>query len=555
MYQSKMFIPTLKEDPKEAQIFSHNYLIRAGYIKKNAAGLYTYLPLAKRSIRKIEEVIRCEIEKMGAAELVMPLMQPTELWEESGRLSNYGPELFRIRDRHNREFAMSPTAEEICIDTVRNYLNSYKKFPLNVYQMNTKFRDERRPRFGLLRSREFIMFDGYSFHTDAESLSETYSEYHDAYIRILDRLGLDYKIVTADNGLMGGSKSQEFMAISEVGEDTIAFEENSNIAFNVETAPIKNNYQKQQSTSELEKHEIDGIDSIDSLVEKLNISADQAIKAQTYRIDGELVVAFCNAKREIEETKLVKVMSGSEIEPASNSFLETNGIKKDWISPFNVDSVKVVFDNELKAMSNFVCLADEENNYYSGIDFERDVNVDETSDICQIQEGDILREGGNPVSLAKGIEIGHIFELGDRYTRSMGMTYLDKNQKQETPIMGCYGIGVSRLLAAYVEQKNKDGVVKFEEVIAPFDYHLVVLDYHKNEEQAKFANDLAQKLEAKGKTVLIDDRNERVGSKLADCELIGCANQIVIGRDFAEGLVEVKDGKNTVKTKVEELYA
>lgn len=555
MYQSKMFIPTLKEDPKEAQIFSHNYLIRAGYIKKNAAGLYTYLPLAKRSIRKIEEVIRCEIEKMGAAELVMPLMQPTELWEESGRLSNYGPELFRIRDRHNREFAMSPTAEEICIDTVRNYLNSYKKFPLNVYQMNTKFRDERRPRFGLLRSREFIMFDGYSFHTDAESLSETYSEYHDAYIRILDRLGLDYKIVTADNGLMGGSKSQEFMAISEVGEDTIAFEENSNIAFNVETAPIKNDYQKQQSTSELEKHEIDGIDSIDSLVEKLNISADQAIKAQTYRIDGELVVAFCNAKREIEETKLVKVMSGSEIEPASNSFLETNGIKKDWISPFNVDSVKVVFDNELKAMSNFVCLADEENNYYSGIDFERDVNVDETSDICQIQEGDILREGGNPVSLAKGIEIGHIFELGDRYTRSMGMTYLDKNQKQETPIMGCYGIGVSRLLAAYVEQKNKDGVVKFEEVIAPFDYHLVVLDYHKNEEQAKFANDLAQKLEAKGKTVLIDDRNERVGSKLADCELIGCANQIVIGRDFAEGLVEVKDGKNTVKTKVEELYA
>ncbi len=555
MYQSKFLIPTLKEAPKDAQIFSHGHLIRAGYIKQNAAGLYTYLPLAKRTLRKIEDVIRDEIDGIGGAELSIPLMQSTDLWEESGRLANYGAELFKMTDRHGREFAMSPTAEEATVDVVRNYLNSYKKYPLNVYQINTKFRDERRPRFGLLRSREFIMFDGYSFHTDEESLNATYKEYEEAYKRILKRLDIDFRMVMADNGSMGGSGSQEFMAISEIGEDTIAYEEGTENAYNVETAPIANQYPKQTSTSKLTKIETPNIKTIEELTTFLNVDLKDTVKAVCYMIDGELVIAFCNGARTIEETKLLRVIGGDEIEPASNTMLADNNIVAGFIGPVGLGDVRVVFDRQVAAMSNFVCGANEADYHLTGVDFDRDINSDQVFDICEIEEGDILREGGSPVSLAKGIEIGHIFALGDRYSASMGMTFLDQNQKQATPVMGCYGIGVSRLLTAYVEQHQNDGVVKFGPSMTPFDYHLIVLDYAKNEEQAKFANELAQKLQAQGKTVLIDDRNERVGSKMIDAELIGCTNQIVIGRDFSEGVVEIKNGKEKTKVNVEELYA
>lgn len=556
MYQSKFFIPTLKEAPKDAKIFSHGHLIRAGYIKQSAAGLYTYLPLAKRTIRKIEDVVRDEMDKIGGAELAIPLMQPTELWEQSGRLANYGDELFKMKDRHDRLFAMSPTAEEATVDVVRTYLNSYKKFPLNVYQINTKFRDERRPRFGLLRSREFIMFDGYSFHTSDECLDQTYNDYAEAYKRILERLNIDFRIVTADNGSMGGSKSQEFMAISSIGEDAIAYEAGTDIAYNVETAPIKNVYEQQISNTELEKVETPDQKTIEQLTEFLDVAIENTVKAVCYMVDEKLVVAFCNGARMIEETKLLRVVGGETIEPASNSFLQTHNIVAGSIGPIGLASdVTVIIDQQVATMSNFVCGANEDNYHYTGVDFERDIAATSTYDICTIEEGDIMREDGNPISLARGIEIGHIFALGNRYTASMGMTYLDQNQKQATPVMGCYGIGISRLLTAYVEQNQIDGAVRFEASLSPFDYHLVVLDYTKNEEQAKFANELATKLEAQGKSVLIDDRNERVGSKLVDCELIGCTNQIIIGRDFADGIVEIKDGKEKTKISVEELYA
>lgn len=555
MYQSKFLIPTLKEAPKDAQIFSHGHLIRAGYIKQSAAGLYTYLPLAKRTLRKIEDIVRDEIDGIGGAELSVPLMQPTELWEQSGRLGNYGAELFKMTDRHGREFAMSPTAEEATVDIVRNYLNSYKKYPLNVYQINTKFRDERRPRFGLLRSREFIMFDGYSFHTDEECLNATYAEYEQAYKRILQRLDIDFRVVKADNGSMGGSGSQEFMAISEIGEDTIAFEEGTEIAYNVETAPIANQYPNQTSTMELTKVATPDAKTIEDVTSFLNVNIENTVKAVCYMIDGELVIAFCNGARTIEETKLLRVVGGEEIETASNTLLADNQIVAGFMGPVGLENVRVVFDRQVASMSDFVCGANEEGYHLTGVDFTRDINSDQVFDICEIEAGDILREGGSPVSLAKGIEIGHIFALGDRYSSTMGMTFLDQNQKQATPVMGCYGIGVSRLLTAYVEQHQKDGIVKFGPTMTPFDYHLIVLDYTKNEEQAKFANDLAAKLQANGKTVLIDDRNERVGSKMIDAELIGCTNQIVIGRDFAEGIVEIKNGKEKTKISAEELYA
>lgn len=555
MYQSKFLIPTLKEAPKDAQVFSHGHLIRAGYIKQNAAGLYTYLPLAKRVLRKIENIVREEMDAIGGAELSIPLMQPTELWEQSGRLANYGAELFKMTDRHDRVFAMSPTAEEMTVDIVRSHLNSYKKYPLNIYQINTKFRDERRPRFGLLRSREFTMFDGYSFHTNEECLNNTYDEYYYAYKNVLDRLEIDYRIVTADNGSMGGSKSQEFMAISEIGEDTIAYEDGTDIAYNLETAPIMNNYTKEQSTSKLKKVETPNCKTIDEVSKFLNVGSSSTVKAVCYMIDNELVIAFCNGNRTIEETKLLRAIGGEEILPASNTLLEDNNVVAGSIGPVGLENVRVIFDRQVSFMSNFVCGANVDGYHLTGVDFDRDINSDQLFDICEVEEGDLIRQSGNPASLAKGIEIGHIFALGDRYTKSMKMTFLDQNQKQATPVMGCYGIGISRLLTAYVEQNQVDGAVRFNQALTPFDYHLIVLDYQKNEEQAKFANELASKLKAQGKTVLIDDRNERVGSKMIDGELIGCLHQIVIGRDFAEGLVEVKNGKEKTKINVEELYA
>ncbi len=555
MYQSKFLTPTLKEAPKDAQIFSHAHLIRAGYIKQIAAGLYTYLPLAKKSLLKIENIVREEMDKIGGAELNFPLMQPTELWEESGRLANYGAELFKISDRHERVFAMSPTAEEVAVDSVKSFLNSYKKYPLNIYQINTKFRDERRPRFGLLRSREFIMFDGYSFHTTNESLMATYDDYYLAYQNIFDRLGLDYKVVLADNGSMGGSSSHEFMAISEIGEDTIAFEKDSTIAYNRETAPIFNTMEKQLSTQKLEKISTGDAKTIDQLCAKLNIEPECTIKAVCYIVDEQVVIAFCRGTRNVEETKLLRALNGNKIEIAPDTILKENNIAVGCIGPLGTLQARLVFDQEVAMMSDFICGANEDGYHYTGVDFSRDIKSDQVFDICQINEGDLMRPDGNGVSLAKGIEIGHIFALGDRYTKSMRMTFLNEDQKQEVPVMGCYGIGISRILTAFVEQNNQEGIVKFNKEISPFDYHLIVLDYAKNESQAQFANDVAQKLKEKGNTVLIDDRNERVGSKLIDAELIGCYNQIIIGRDFKDGIVEIKNGKEKKLINVEELYA
>lgn len=557
MYQSKFLIPTVKEAPKDAQVFSHAHLIRAGYIKQNAAGIYTYLPLAKRVLRNIEQIVREEMDGIGAAEVTMPIMQASELWSESGRWQTYGDELFRLTDRHGRQFAMSPTAEEVAVDVVRNHLNSYKKFPLNIYQIQTKLRDERRPRFGLLRGREFTMFDGYSFHTDEESLELTYNEYYDAYKRVLDRLEIDYKVVTADNGSMGGSKSQEFMAISEIGEDTICYEDGIELAYNIETAPIYNEYQKQEpSLSEYSIVDTPNAKSIKDLCELLNIEESDTVKATCFDVDGKLIVAFCNGAREVEETKLLRYIGGETIELASLKLLAENDVVAGYVGPIGLnENVTVVFDRQVSMMSDFVVGANENEKHLTGVNFIRDINSDNIADICAVEEGDIIRPGGNPVSLAKGIEIGHIFALGDKYSKSMNFTFLDQNQKTQTPVMGCYGIGISRLLSAYVEQKNVDGSVRYIDAITPFDYHLIVLDYHKNEEQKEFAESIAARLRSMGKTVLIDDRNERVGSKMIDAELVGCSNQIVIGRDFKEGIIEFKNGKEKTKVNVEELYA
>lgn len=553
MYQSKFLIPTSKEVPKDVQVFSHGHLIRGGFVKQNAAGVYTYLPLAKRIIRKIEDVIREEVDNIGGAELTMPLMQASELWSSSGRWDSYGDELFRLSDRHDRVFAMSPTAEEVAVDSVRNYLNSYKKYPLNIYQINTKFRDERRPRFGLLRSREFIMFDGYSFHVDEDDLNLTYDAYYQGYTRILKRLGIEFRIVTADNGSMGGSRSQEFMAISDIGEDTICYEDGVELSYNIETAPICNKYIQMESTSDLQLVATPNCKTIDEVSKFLDIPTDKTIKATCFNIDGKLVVAFCSGIRVIEETKLLRALNGSEIELANTGLLEENNLVIGSIGPVNLENCTVVYDRQVQYMAECVVGANKQDTHYTGFDFQRDSSPGEIFDICQIEVGDLMRPDGKPVKLAKGIEVGHIFALGDKYTSSMNMTFLTRDQKQQTPVMGCYGIGVSRLLSSYIEQNNTDGIVKFNQTLTPFDYHLIPLDYAKDDNQALFTNQLANNLSQRGFSVLIDDRNERVGSKLIDGELIGCFNQIIIGRDYVDGLVEVKNGKEKNKISVEEL--
>lgn len=553
MYQSKFLIPTTKEVPKDAQVFSHGYLIRSGFIAQNAAGLYTYLPLAKRILRKIEDVVRQEIDEIGGCELTMPLMQPSELWKESDRWDSYGDELFRLTDRHDRIFAMSPTAEEVAVDVVRNYLNSYKKFPLNIYQINTKFRDERRPRFGLLRSREFTMFDGYSFHTSEECLDATYDLYYQGYCKILERLEIDYRVVTADNGSMGGSRSQEFMAISEVGEDTICYEPDFELSYNVETAPICNNYQQQVGQEELSLVSTPNLKTIEEVSGFLNKHISNIIKATAFNVDGELVVAFCTGSRTVEETKLLRALGGMEIELATSDQLVKAGISPGFIGPYQLANCRVVYDQQIPFMADCIIGANQKDYHYSGFSYERDATIGEVFDICQIEEGDLMRENGQPVSLAKGIEVGHIFALGDKYTKSMKMTFLNQDQKQVIPVMGCYGIGVSRLLSAYVEQNNCDGVVRFNETLTPFDYHLLPLDFQKDEKQAEFTINLANTLKKQGKSVLIDDRNERVGSKMIDAELIGCLNQIIIGRDYDQGIVEIKNGNEKIKVKAEEI--
>ncbi len=557
MYQSKFLIPTVKEAPKDAQLFSHAHLIRAGYIKQNAAGIYTYLPLATRVMRNIETIIRDEIDAIGGSELTMPIVQASELWMESGRWQSYGDELFRMSDRHNRQFAMSPTAEEVSVDVVRNYLNSYKKYPLNVYQIQTKLRDERRPRFGLLRSREFTMFDGYSFHVDEADLEATYMQYYNAYKAVFDRIGLEYKIVTADNGSMGGSKSQEFMALSEVGEDTICYEEGIDLAYNLETAPICNEYPLQTITSnEYQLVNTPDCKTIDELAKYLNIEKAQTVKATCFDIDGKLVVAFCNGARNIEETKLLRVIGGEEITLASSELLAKYNLIGGYVGPFDLPAeVTIVYDRQVASMADFAVGANKSEHHLVNVCFTRDINSDSIYDICEIEAGDLMRPGGSGVILAKGIEVGHIFALGDKYTKSMKMTFLDQNQKAQTPVMGCYGIGVSRILSTFVEQNNKDGIVRFNQALSPFDYHLIPLDYVKNDKQREFTEELAKKLRKNGKSVLIDDRNERVGSKMIDSELIACVKQIVIGRNFEEGIVEIKDGKTKTKVNVEEIYA
>ncbi|MFD1705911.1 proline--tRNA ligase [Siminovitchia sediminis] len=557
MKQSMTIIPTLRELPSDAEIKSHQLLLRAGFIKQIASGVYTYLPLAKRTLDHIERIIREEMERAGAAELLMPALQPAELWQDSGRWYTYGDELMRMHDRHDRSFALGPTHEEVITSIVNDAVPSYKRLPITLYQIQTKFRDEKRPRFGLLRGREFVMKDAYSFHTSSESLDDTYQKMYQAYINIFNRCGLDFRAVLADSGAIGGKDTQEFMVLSEIGEDTIAYSDSSSYAANIEMAEINQEYVKPDAPpKDLEKVETPDQKTIAEVSEFLQVSASDVIKSLVLLVDEEPVMVLVRGDHEANEVKVKNALDAKAVEFADEEKTkELLNCSFGSIGPVNLpDNVKIIADQAVEYMINAVCGANEDGFHYKNVVPGRDFQVETYADLRFIQEGDPSPDGKGTIKFARGIEVGHIFKLGTTYSEAMSAKYLDENGKAHPYIMGCYGIGVSRTLAAIAEQFNDENGLIWPANIAPYDIHLIPVNM-KNEDQKNLAEKLYSSLQEHQYDVLFDDRNERPGVKFNDSDLIGLPVRVTVGKKAAEGIVEVKIRKTgeMIEAKAEEL--
>lgn len=542
MKQSKTFIPTLREVPADAEVKSHKQLLRAGFIRQNTSGVYSYLPLAKRVLTKIETIIREEMEAINSIELLMPSLQSAELWQESGRWEKYGPELMRLKDRHDRDFALGPTHEEVITTLVRDEIKSYKKLPLTLYQIQTKFRDEKRPRFGLLRGREFIMKDAYSFHASRESLDETYEDMYRAYSNIFSRLGLNYRAVIADAGSIGGKGTHEFMVLSEIGEDTIAYSDTSDYAANIEMAEVIVDYQpSDEALKEVEKVATPEQKTIEDVSAFLKVEPANVIKSLVFDVDGELVVVLARGDHEINDIKLKNALDAGSVELASEAAIqELLGCGVGSIGPVKLPvDVKVVADHAIKSIRNGIAGANEDGFHLVNVNPERDFAVNDYLDIRFIQEGDPSPDGQGNIKFAEGIEVGHIFKLGTTYSAKMNGTFLDEQGKAQPFIMGCYGIGVSRILAAVAEHFQDDNGFTWPTQLAPYDIHVVPVNT-KDEAQVALAEELYGLLKSYRYDVLIDDRPERAGVKFADADLIGLPVRVTVGKKATEGIVEVK---------------
>lgn len=542
MKQSKTFIPTLRENPADADVKSHRMLLRAGFIRQNAAGIYSYLPLAHKVLKKIEQIIREEMEAINSIELLMPALQPAELWQESGRWEAYGPELMRLKDRHDRDFALGATHEEVITTLVRDEIKSYKKLPLTLYQIQSKFRDEKRPRFGLLRGREFIMKDAYSFHSSRESLDATYDDMYRAYSNIFSRLGLNFRAVIADAGTIGGKGTHEFMVLSEIGEDTIAYSDTSDYAANIEMAEVVVEYSAPSTPmKDIEKIATPDQKTIEDVSAFLNVEASTIIKTLVFNIDEELVVVLARGDHEINDIKLKNELGATSVELAEDAAIqELLGCQPGSIGPVKLPvNVKVIADNAIKSIRNGVAGANEDGYHLLNVNPERDFAISSYEDIRFIQEGDPSPDGQGVIKFAEGIEVGHIFKLGTTYSEKLNATYLDEQGKAQPFIMGCYGIGVSRLLAAVAEQFQDDNGFVWPTQLAPYDVQLVPVNT-KDEAQVQLADELYGVLKSYRYEVLFDDRAERAGVKFADADLIGLPVRITVGKKAAEGLVEVK---------------
>lgn len=555
--QSKMLIPTLKEVPSDAEAISHQLMLRAGYIKQISAGMYSYLPLAHKVLLKLEQIIREEMDKIDAVEMLTPVVLPAELWQESGRYESYGPNLFKLKDRHERDFILGPTHEETMTTIVKDAIKSYKKLPLTLYQIQMKYRDENRPRFGLLRGREFLMKDAYSFHADMDSLDKVYRDMDVAYQNIFDRVGLNYRSIIGDAGAMGGNDSKEFMAIAPIGEDTVVYSDGSDYAANLEMAQNKRTLQpSHEIPKELTKVETPGCKTIDEVAAFLKTKPENTIKTLLYVADDKLVVVLLRGNDQLNEVKLTNFLGADFLRPATNDEAKQYlGADFGSLGPVGIsEDLQVLADLDVKAMANASVGANEDGYHYINVNLNRDFKVDEFVDLRTVNEGELSPDGQGTLKFTRGIEIGHIFKLGTRYTEAMDAQILDENGRQKPIIMGCYGIGVSRLLSAIVEQHCDEHGMIWPKEIAPFDIHVVPINM-KKAEQAKLAQELTATLEAAGYSVLVDDRNERPGVKFADSDLIGLPVRITVGKKASEGIVEIKLRRSgeTVEIKQDEL--
>ncbi|WP_145421794.1 proline--tRNA ligase [Staphylococcus hominis] len=540
MKQSKVFIPTMREVPSEAEALSHQLLLKAGLIKQSTSGIYSYLPLATRVLNHISKIIREEMENIDAVEILMPALQQAELWEESGRWGAYGPELMRLKDRNGREFALGPTHEEVVTSIVRDELKSYKQLPLTLFQIQSKFRDEKRPRFGLLRGREFIMKDAYSFHADEASLDQTYQEMYNAYSRIFKRVGINARPVVADSGAIGGDHTHEFMALSEIGEDTIVYSENSDYAANIEKAEVKY-YPNEKHTDikSLEKIETPNIKTAQELADFLNRPIDEIVKIMIFKVDGEFMMFLVRGHHELNDVKVKAYFETDNVEMATqDEIVNLLGANPGSLGPIHNKDIKIIADNFVKDLNNIVVGANEDGYHYINANVERDFNIDEYGDFRFILEGEPLSDGSGNAKFAEGIEVGQVFKLGTKYSEAMNAKFLDNQGKAQPLIMGCYGIGVSRTLSAIVEQNNDENGIIWPKSVTPFDLHLITIN-PKKEEQLELGDKLYSELQSKY-DVLYDDRKERAGVKFNDADLIGLPIRIVVGKNASEGIVEVK---------------
>ncbi len=559
MRATSFFISTLKEAPADADIVSQQFMIRAGMIKRLAAGIYTYMPMGLRSIRKTEQIIREEMERAGAVELLLPVVQPAELWQESGRWEKYGPELLRFKDRHDRQFVIQPTAEEVITDFARSEIKSWRQLPINLYQIQTKFRDERRPRFGVMRGREFTMKDGYSFDRDKEGALVSYRKMYDAYQRIFKRLGLNFRAVAADTGSIGGDSSHEFQVIADTGEDLIAYCPDSEYAANIELCPAQSLIsERAAATEDMQKVATPNREKCEQVVELLGKELTSSMKSVVLAADrtnekGEtlpptIVMILLRADHELNEIKAGKLPELKEgFRFATDAeIVQAFGCKPGYLGPVGINQDIVVYaDLTASKMSNFICGANEEGFHLMGVNWGRDLPEAKTADLRNVVEGDASPDGKGQLKLQRGIEVGHVFYLGRKYSEAFGATYLDETGKPQLMEMGCYGIGVTRLLGAAIEQNHDEQGIIWPESMAPFTTVICPMNYNKSETVREAANKLYSDMKAAGIDVILDDRDMRPGVMFADWELIGVPHRVVVGeRGLKSGEVEYAHRRN-----------
>ncbi len=559
MRYSQTFVPTLKETPAEAEVVSHRLMLRAGYIRKLTAGVYTYLPFGLAAIRKVERIVREEMNRAGAQELLMPMVQPADLWRETGRYEKYGPELLRFKDRHDRESCLGPTHEEVITDLVRGEVRSYRQLPLNLYQIQSKFRDEIRPRFGLMRGREFIMKDAYSFDVDDASANIAYQKMYEAYQRIFTRCGLQFRAVEADSGSIGGSFSHEFMVLAKTGEDTLAVCRNCEYAANVEKAAIKARpVENPEPMLALERIETPGKRKVAAVCEFLEIAPEKLVKTLIYKIvggeqHGQAVAVLVRGDREVQEVKLKNLLGAADVALAEDQeVFAITGVPTGYLGPvgLNAKKIKVVADWEVAAMANFVVGGGEKNYHLRNVNMGRDFEADAVGDVRQIAEDDPCPRCGGELGQIEGIEVGHIFKLGTVYSSAMRAVFQDQDGQEKPMIMGCYGIGVSRIVAAAIEQNHDENGIIFPVAIAPVQVILLNLGL-KDVQITAAAESLYAQLQSQGLDVLLDDRDERPGSKFKDADLLGIPFRVTVGsRLTKDGVIEIRHRRDGVTVEL-----